>query len=196
MAEAREDRRLFLIDPEKRGVLPLDAFHIPRRLARTVRSGPYTVTINKDFAAVMRACAAAAPGREDTWINDPILELYQRLHALGHAHSVECRLDGALVGGLYGVALGGAFFGESMFSRARDASKVALTHLVARLRYGGFTLLDSQFWTAHLAQFGVVEISRHDFKQRLEAAVVIRADFRRMPDGVSGEDVVRLAAES
>ena len=147
MAETRRGDRLYWLDPELRGVLPLDRFHLPRRLARTVRGGDYAVTCDQDFARVIASCAAPAEGREDTWINRDIERLFTALHARGHAHSVEVRQGEALVGGLYGVVLGGAFFGESMFSLARDASKVALVHLVARLRLGGFRLLDTQFVT-------------------------------------------------
>ena len=171
MGERRDDPALYWVSPEFRGVLPLDGFHVPRRLARTVRSGHFTVTSNVCFAAVMEACAAPAPRREQSWINDEILRLYCALHAAGHAHSVECWQDGALVGGLYGVQLGGAFFGESMFSKARDASKVALVHLVEGLIRGGFTLLDTQFLTAHLASFGAVEIPRDEYLLELQAAM-------------------------
>ena len=159
MAERREDPELFWVSPEQRGVIPLDAFHIPRSLARVVRSDRFEVTSDDAFVDVMRACAAPAPGRGQSWINAEILRLYTALHASGHAHSVECRRGGKLVGGLYGVTLGAAFFGESMFSRESDASKVALVHLVARLIAGGFQLLDTQFLTAHLARFGTVEAS-------------------------------------
>ncbi len=175
MAETRRGNRLYWLDPERRGVLPLDRFHAPRRLLRTVRSGPYTVTSDQDFPAVIAACASSAPGREDTWINPDIERLFSALHQQGHAHSVECRWEGALVGGLYGVSLGGAFFGESMFSRARDASKVALVHLVARLRAGGYQLLDTQFTTSHLEQFGTEEVPRDDYKRLLAAAVDVPA---------------------
>jgi leucyl/phenylalanyl-tRNA--protein transferase len=171
MAETRRGNRLYWLDPERRGVLPLDRFHVPRRLLRTVRSGPFRVTSDQDFPAVVAACASSAPGREDTWINPDIERLFGALHQLGHAHTVECRQDGDLVGGLYGVSLGGAFFGESMFSRARDASKVALVHLVARLRVGGYQLLDTQFTTSHLEQFGTEEVPRDDYKRLLTAAV-------------------------
>lgn len=196
MAEAREDRRLFLIDPEKRGVLPLNNFHVSHRLARTVRSDKFAITVDRDFPAVMRACAAAVPGREDTWINDPILDLYQRLHETGFAHSIECRFDGELVGGLYGVALGGAFFGESMFSRMRDASKIALVYLVARLIVGGFTLLDSQFWTPHLGQFGATEMDRAEFKRLLEDALTRRPDFARLPTDLSGAQLLQSITQT
>jgi len=171
MAERRGDPTLYWVSPEKRGIIPLDAFHVPHRLARTVRSGAFTVTADTAFRDVMEACAAPAPGREETWINDEILRLYCALHATGHAHSVECWQDGALVGGLYGVRLGAAFFGESMFSRARDASKVALVHLVDGLKRGGFVLLDSQFITAHLARFGAIEIPREQYLMKLAHAL-------------------------
>jgi leucyl/phenylalanyl-tRNA--protein transferase len=196
MAEAREDRRLFLIDPEKRGVLPLENFHVPHRLARTIRSDRYHITVDLDFPTVMRACAAPMPGREDTWINDPIIELYERLHKMGFAHSVECRVDGELVGGLYGVALGGAFFGESMFSRARDVSKIALVGLVARLIAGGYSLLDSQFWTPHLGQFGAAEIERVEFKRRLDRALKQHGDFLKLPTGLSGAQLLQSITQT
>lgn len=171
MAERRGDPTLYWVSPEKRGVIPLGSFHVPQRLARTVRSGRFTVTSDQAFREVMLACAAPAPGREESWINDEILRLYMALHAGGHAHSVECWQNGALVGGLYGVRLGAAFFGESMFSRLRDASKVALVHLVDALRRGGFTLLDTQFITTHLAQFGAVEIPRAQYLSLLNQAL-------------------------
>jgi leucyl/phenylalanyl-tRNA---protein transferase len=182
MAETRRSERLYWLDPERRGVLPLDRFHLSRRLARTVLSGAFSVTVDEDFVGTIEGCASAAPGREDTWINPQIERLFSELHQLGHAHSVETRQHGQLVGGLYGVAIGGVFFGESMFSMVRDASKVALVHLVARLRLGGFRLLDTQFVTAHLAQFGAVELPREDSKARLAAAVDVPARFPRAPD--------------
>ena len=178
MADAREDERVFLIDPERRGVIPLDGFHISRRLARTVRSEPFEIRADTAFRAVVQACAASRPGRTETWINHPIEDLYVRLHELGFAHTVECWEDGELVGGLYGVSLRGAFFGESMFSRRRDASKVALVHLVARLLVGGYRLLDAQFMTEHLTQFGAVEISRLDYHRRLDQALSVEAEFQ------------------
>jgi leucyl/phenylalanyl-tRNA--protein transferase len=189
MAETRRGDRLYWLDPERRGVLPLDRFHIPRRLLRTVLSEGFQVTVDRDFAAVIAGCAAMAPGREDTWINPQIEQLFGDLHRMDFAHSVECRRDGRLVGGLYGVSLGAVFFGESMFSLERDASKVALVHLVARLRLGGFRLLDTQFVTAHLAQFGAEEIPRDDYKTCLARAVEREAHW--MPD----PDPVRLEAE-
>jgi leucyl/phenylalanyl-tRNA--protein transferase len=182
MAETRLGDRLYWLDPEQRGVLPLDSFHLPRRLLRTVLSGGFEVDADRDFAAIIAACAEAAPGREDTWINAEIERLFTELHRLGHAHSVECRQHGGLVGGLYGVVLGGVFFGESMFSRVRDASKVALGHLVARLRLGGFRLLDTQFVTRHLNQFGALEIPRDAYKALLAASVDTPARWLARPD--------------
>jgi leucyl/phenylalanyl-tRNA--protein transferase len=177
MAETRRGDRLYWLDPELRGILPLDGFHMPRRLRRTVFSGVFTVESDQEFARVIANCAAPAEGREDTWINRDIERLFTALHTLGHAHSVEVRQDGMLVGGLYGVVLGGAFFGESMFSVVRDASKVALVHLVARLRLGGFTLLDTQFVTAHLTQFGACEVPRDTYKTLLEDAARVSATW-------------------
>jgi leucyl/phenylalanyl-tRNA--protein transferase len=171
MAERRGDPTLYWVSPEKRGIIPLDSFHVPRRLARTVRSGAFTVTSDRAFRTVMEACAAPGPGREESWINSEILRLYTALHIGGHAHSVECWQGNRLVGGLYGVRLGAAFFGESMFSRVRDASKVALVALVEGLNRGGFVLLDTQFITAHLARFGAVEIPRQQYLRRLHDAL-------------------------
>ncbi len=187
MAETRRGNRLYWLDPEKRGVLPLDGFHLPRRLLRTVRSGMFEVVSDRDFPAVMAACAASAPGREDTWINGDIERLFGELNAAGQAHSVECYLDGEMVGGLYGVSLGAAFFGESMFSFARDASKVALVHLVARLRLGGYRLLDTQFTTTHLEQFGTQEVPREAYKRMLAAAVDEPAHWGAADDAILAE---------
>ena len=175
MAERRDDPALYWVAPERRGIIPLDAFHVPKRLARTVRSDHYRVTSDLAFVDVMRGCAEAAAGREESWINAEIVRLYSALHASGYAHSLECWDGDALVGGLYGVHLGGAFFGESMFSRSRDASKVALVHLVARLLAGGFVLLDTQFLTAHLAQFGTIEISQAAYLAQLKRAIAVTA---------------------
>ncbi|MBK1661991.1 leucyl/phenylalanyl-tRNA--protein transferase [Paracraurococcus ruber] len=192
MAESRRGDRLYWLDPERRGIIPLDAgFHLPKRLLRTTLSGPYEVTADRDFAGAIAGCAAPAPGREDTWINPEIEYLFLSLHRQGHAHSVEVWEAGRLVGGLYGVVLGGAFFGESMFSRARDASKVALVHLVARLRLGGFTLLDSQFLTEHLSQFGAHEIPRAEYKRRLAHAVTAEAAWLPAPDPVALQAEIR-----
>jgi leucyl/phenylalanyl-tRNA--protein transferase len=181
MAEARDDPELYWIDPERRGILPLERFHVPKRLARTVRHCPFDIRIDTAFRAVMLGCAESAPGRDGTWINERILDLYCELNERGRAHSVECWRDEKLVGGLYGVSLGAAFFGESMFSRETDASKVALVYLVARLIRGGYELLDTQFVTSHLAQFGAVEISRDEYRRRLAHASAARADFHALP---------------
>ncbi len=180
MADSRNDDRVFLVDPERRGVLPFDRFHISRRLARTVRSDRFEVRIDTVFSDVVAACAAPRPGHPDTWINQSIERLYLALHHLGHAHSVECWREGELVGGLYGVSLRGAFFGESMFSIERDASKAALVHLVARLIAGRFKLLDAQFQTEHLSQFGTEEISRREYRRRLKLALREDADFQAL----------------
>jgi leucyl/phenylalanyl-tRNA--protein transferase len=199
MADSRDDPRIFLLNPDLRGILPLDGFHVPRRLRRTIRQDTFEVRVDTAFEDVVEACAEPAPDREDTWINERIVDLYQNLHARGDAHSVETWRDGELVGGLYGVRLGGAFFGESMFTRERDASKVALAHLVARLIAGGFVLLDTQFITEHLRQFGAVEISREQYQALLASARTTEADFYSLgsssPDAaasgfsVSGETV-------
>ena len=178
MAESRGSDRMYWLDPALRGVLPLDAgFHLPRRLRRTVLSGRFTVTADQDFAGVIRGCAEPASGRSDTWINAEIERLFLELHRRGFAHSVETWSEGRLVGGLYGVTLGGAFFGESMFSRVTDASKVALVHLVARLRLCGYVLCDTQFLTTHLARFGTVEIPKAEYKARLAAALDVPAHW-------------------
>lgn len=179
MAEAADDPELFWVEPEQRGVLPLDRFHLARRLARTVRADRFAVTCDTDFEGVIGGCAAPAPGRKGTWINAEIRRLYGELFARGFVHTIECRHDGVLVGGLYGVRLGGAFFGESMFSRETDASKVALVHLVARLRAGGFVLLDTQFLTDHLGRFGAEEIPRRLYRTLLADAAARPADFHR-----------------
>lgn len=188
MAAARRDPEIHWVDPEIRGVLPLDRFHLSRSLARTARREAFELRIDSAFGAVVAACAAPAPGRRSTWINRPIQRLYGDLFRLGYAHSVECWRGGALAGGLYGVALGGAFFGESMFARARDASKVALAHLAARLAAGGFRLLDVQFHTAHLARFGAVEVPRAEYLRRLAAALEAKADFYSLPAPESAAD--------
>lgn len=193
MAESRTSPTLFWVEPDFRGVLPLETFHLPRRLKRTIRQTPFEVTVDRDFRGVMLACAAAAPGRRDTWINETILALYTELHKFGHAHSIETWEGEALVGGLYGVSIGGAFFGESMFSRRTDASKIALVHLVARLKEGGFELLDTQFVTEHLKQFGTIEIPRADYQERLARALRADADFFRLPRN-AGPDAVLAAA--
>lgn len=182
MAEAADSDVIRWIEPKRRGILPLDAFHVPRSLRKTLRREPFVITADQAFTAVMHGCAAPAPGREDTWINAQIVALYSALHAEGHAHSIESWQDGELVGGLYGISIGAAFFGESMFSRATDASKVALAHLVARLRLGGYKLLDAQFITQHLARFGAVEIARARYMRLLGDAIVQQATFYREID--------------
>ena len=195
MGETRDDPRVFLVEPERRGVIPLNGFHISSRLRRTVRSEAFEVRVDTAFAAVLEACAAPAPGREDSWINGPIRRLYAELNARGHAHSVECWQDEQLVGGLYGVTLGGAFFGESMFSRARDASKVALVHLVARLKRGGWRLLDAQFLTAHLSQFGAVETPQAAYLRLLRAARMVRPNTRSLFEPMTGTEAVFYALQ-
>ena len=198
MAESADDPTLFWVEPELRGVIPLDGFRVASRLARTVRSDAFIVTVNKAFKAVMDGCAAPQPGREETWINRRIRELYTGLYALGHCHSVECWQGEELVGGLYGVSLGRAFFGESMFHRARDASKVALVHLVARLLAGGFELLDTQYVTEHLKTFGAVEIPRRRYTVLLDKALAgPPANFARLPIDrpILGAEALAIIAE-
>ncbi|KIZ40260.1 MULTISPECIES: leucyl/phenylalanyl-tRNA--protein transferase [Rhodopseudomonas] len=196
MSESVDDPTLFWVEPELRGIIPLRGFHIASRLARTVRSDAFTVTVNRDFKAVIDGCAAPQPDRDDTWINRRIRELYTELHRIGHCHSVEVWQDGDLAGGLYGVSLGRAFFGESMFHRARDASKVALVHLVARLIAGGYVLLDTQFVTEHLRSFGAVEVPRQRYRKMLDAALKGMAAFDVLPVDapVSGADALAIIA--
>lgn len=186
MAESARSTRIAWFHPHRRGVFPLDAFHVPRRLRRRVRGGAFDVTVDRDFAGVVDGCA----DREDTWINAEIRDAYAALHALGHAHSIEVRADGALVGGLYGVRLGAAFFGESMFSRRTDASKVALVHAAARLRAGGFRLFDTQYLTPHLARFGARALGRRAYHRLLEDAIAADADFGALPEQASPAQVL------
>lgn len=192
MSEDRDDPRLFLVDPEERGIFPLDHFHIPRRLRRTLRTTSFQVRIDTAFDQVVHLCAEADEGREETWINHPLESLYSALFSRGLAHSVEVWGGQDLVGGLYGVCLNGAFFGESMFSRVTDASKIALCHLVARLKVGGYSLLDAQFHTDHLAQFGLIAISREDYRTRLHQALAIEADFYALGPQADGEGVLHV----
>ena len=194
MAETADDPDVFWVDPEQRGILPLDGFHLPRRLARTLRQDVFDVRCDTAFEAVVRGCAEPTPERPQTWINEEIVRLYAALHRLGFAHSVETWRGGELVGGLYGVALGAAFFGESMYSSITDASKVALVQLVARLRLGGFRLLDTQFVTDHLQRFGAVEISRAQYHRRLTAAMQLKAYLPRWP--LAGAAVVSVLQSS
>lgn len=200
MAESADDPSLYWIEPEMRGLIPLDGFHVPSRLRRTIKADVFEVVVDRDFDAVINACAAPTKGRRKTWINQRIRTLYGALHRMGRAHSVECWREGQLVGGLYGVSLGRAFFGESMFSRETDASKVALTHLVARLKAGGYTLLDTQFVTDHLRQFGALEVPRREYQRLLNAALVGSADFYCVGAagfaGMSGEDCLQLVSQT
>jgi leucyl/phenylalanyl-tRNA--protein transferase len=186
MADSRHDASIFLVQPAKRGVIPLDGFKVSHRLARTVRSDRFEVRVDTAFARVLEGCAAPRPGRMETWINRTIEQLCLELFERGEAHSVEAWLEGRLVGGLYGVSIGAAFFGESMFSVERDASKVALVHLVGRLRRGGFTLLDAQFMTDHLKRFGAMEITKVDYRRRLASALARTADFDAAGPYVAG----------
>ncbi len=194
MAESRGDAGFFIVDPEFRCVLPLDRFHVPRRLARTLKQHRFHFTIDRDFPAVIDACAAPGPEREDTWINTDIRALYLELHRRGIAHCVEARIGDNIVGGLYGVAIGGAFFGESMFSRTTDASKAALACLAARLRFGGYKLLDAQFITPHLEQFGAQTLPRRIFHALLGAALEARGDFCALAENASGADLLGILA--
>ncbi len=192
MAESADDPALYWIEPQHRGVLPIGSSHFPRRLLRTVRSTPLIVKTDTSYEAVIDGCAASRPGRTSTWINKRIRALYRELFQLGHCHTVEVWNGDRLAGGLYGVALKGAFFGESMFSYERDASKIALVHLVARLKAGGFTLLDTQFVTDHLRQFGTIELERDEFQTELEKALEAEADFATLPPVVSGAEAVAI----
>ncbi|RKR03097.1 leucyl/phenylalanyl-tRNA--protein transferase [Maricaulis maris] len=196
MAEGRDDPRIYLLDPDERGIIPLDGFHASRSLKKTVRQDVFQVTVDHDFAAVVAGCATPASGREETWINDGIIRLYGDLHTAGYAHSVECWSGDDLVGGLYGVSLGAAFFGESMFSRRRDASKVALVHLIARLKAGGYSLLDTQFTTEHLQSFGAQTISRSDYRAKLADALIFEADFNTLPDEITGDQALQSITQT
>ena len=193
MAESADDPELFWVDPRRRGILPLEAFHVPHKLRRVVLQGSFEIRCDTVFEEVIRGCAEATEKRPNTWINDEIMRLYAALFDRGAAHSVEAWQDGTLVGGLYGVSFGAAFFGESMFSRATDASKVALVHLAARLRIGGYRLLDTQFLTPHLARFGGVEITRARYHRLLADALTYRASFPvALPDAARGDPLAAL----
>lgn len=196
MAESADSDDLFWVDPEMRGVLPLDTFHIPRRLQRTIRSAPYRVTVDHCFRDVMMACASPRADGSGTWINDTIIDLYCQLHQKNHAHSIEVWDGEDLVGGLYGVSLGTVFFGESMFSRARDASKIALTYLVARLKCGGYTLLDTQFVTSHLSQFGAIEIERDVYKLKLAHAIVETGRFTQLSADAAPAEILQSITQA
>ena len=196
MGRKRADPSVVWVLPDLRGVLLLDDARAPKKLKRLVAREPFEVRINTAFHDVLLGCAEPAPGREETWINDPIEEVYCELHRLGFAHSVECWKDGALVGGLYGVAIGGAFCGESMFSRVDNASKVAMVHLIARLKLGGFRMLDTQFYTEHLSQFGVEEMPNEDYQGLLAEAINLDADFLRAPDQLSTTSVLQSITQT
>lgn len=196
MAEARDDARIYLLNPDERGILPLDGLHIPRRLRRSMKRSAYRITIDTCFNDVVAHCAAPAPGREETWINDGIRSLYSDLHTQGYAHSLEVWEGPHLAGGLYGVSLGSAFFGESMFSNRTNASKIGLIHLVARLKAGGFTLLDTQFTTDHLENFGVVTIERDAYLERLAIALDKPGDFYALDMDLPAQDILHLAVSS
>ena len=193
MAESADDPQLYWIEPQARGVLPLNGVHVPRKLAKTIRQGVVDIRVDTDFERVIEGCAASRPNRESTWINEPIRQLYRDLYAQGYCHTIEAWHDGQLVGGLYGVALGGAFFGESMFSTMRDVSKIALVYLCARLIKGGFTLLDTQFVTGHLRQFGTIEVDKVRFHELLEPALAVTtADFWRLHRNATGSEVLAV----
>jgi leucyl/phenylalanyl-tRNA---protein transferase len=194
MAESAKDKNLFWVDPEQRGIFPLDGLILSRSLTKTVRSDRFEVKVDEDFDAVIDSCAAAARGREKTWISARIKRLYRQLFDIGHVHTVECWAEGSLAGGLYGVHLGAAFFGESMFHRANDASKVALVHLAARLSKGGFRLLDTQFVTPHLASLGAIEVSKQAYRRRLADALAHEGNFWVWPKGMSVSGRCALAA--
>ncbi|MGQ0741738.1 MAG: leucyl/phenylalanyl-tRNA--protein transferase [Alphaproteobacteria bacterium] len=195
MAEARNSRQTLWVRPQERAVIPLDGFHVPHRLARTVRNDRFEIRIDTAFGEVIQACAAAGSGRPQTWINDDIIDVFEKLRSRNLAHSVEAYADGGLAGGLYGLALGGVFFGESMYSRTRDASKVALVHLAARLKAGGFALLDAQFPNEHLTQFGAVVVGRARFEKMLSKALKLEADFQVLDHG-SGSAIGSAAGGS
>jgi leucyl/phenylalanyl-tRNA---protein transferase len=194
MAESADDPALYWIEPEMRGIVPLDGFHLPARLARTVRTTSFVVHIDRDFEAVIDGCAEPKPDRSRTWINARIRRIYRALHERGHCHTVEVYDGDDLVGGLYGVSLGRAFFGESMFHRARDASKIALVHLVARLKAGVYRLLDTQFVTEHLRSFGAVEVPKRRYHRLLEDAITGNGDFAALPIDrpISGEEALEI----
>ena len=191
MSEARDDPDVFWVLPEMRGTLPLAEFYMPRSLKKAVKQDRYEIYLNRDFRQTMQKCAEPATGRRDTWINARIIETYCELYEMGHAHSVEAWQEGEMVGGLYGVSLGGVFFGESMFSRATDASKIALVHLVARMRAGGYTLLDTQFYTEHLAQFGIRELPKAEYQLLLDQALLLEGNLLALPHPADGSTILQ-----
>jgi leucyl/phenylalanyl-tRNA--protein transferase len=196
MSESADDPDIFWVEPDRRGVLPLDKMHIPKRLARKIRQEPFQVRCDTDFQGVINMCAEQADDRPETWINQTIRDLFSELYELGLVHTVECWDGEELVGGLYGIALAGTFFGESMFSRRDDASKIALVYLVARLKAGGFMLLDTQFTTPHLETLGVIEISKEDYQNRLAGALQVHGDFGAMPPSVSSSTVLQSITQT
>lgn len=196
MSEDRYAREVFWVRPDVRGVLPIRGLHVPRSLKKRVRQAPFEVRVDTAFTSVMEGCAAPQTDRWQTWINAQILEAYGELHEMGFAHSVEAWLDGELVGGLYGVSIGGAFFGESMFSVVTDASKVCLVHLAARLLAGGYVLHDTQFTTDHLKRFGAEDVTARDYAHRLKRALAVRGDFRAMPDQMSGASILQSITQT
>ncbi|MCR9213515.1 MAG: leucyl/phenylalanyl-tRNA--protein transferase [Proteobacteria bacterium] len=196
MSDSRDDPDLFWVDPDRRGIFPLDQFHIPKSLVKTIRKSPFKVTVDTAFREVMEECAAGNEGRDTTWINQTILDLYTELHRRGHAHSVECWQDGKLVGGLYGVSFASVFCGESMFTRVTDASKVALVYLVARLRHGDFTLLDAQFLTDHLARFGAIEIDRDEYHNLLGEALRTTGNFYSLSSDADAAEILQSITQT
>lgn len=196
MAETRDSEELFWVEPKIRGILPLDGFHVPRELKKLIKKERFRVTANKAFLKVMRLCGSPAAGREETWINEDILALYGKLHEQGYAHSIEVWEMGELAGGLYGVAIGGAFCGESMFYLKTGASKVALAYTVARLKAGGFVLFDVQFLTGHLKRFGAIEVSQDEYLAELQKALELTPDFYSLPEAASTGEVLQLIAQT
>lgn len=199
MAESADAEDVFWVDPDERGIFPLDQFHVPKKLARKIRTEPFDVRINTAFRDVMLRCAETTNNieRQNTWINDLILNRYAELHELGYAHSIECWQGDDLAGGLYGVSLNGAFCGESMFHRVTDASKIALVYLVARLVAGGYVLLDTQFVTDHLSQFGAIEIPRAEYREKLKVALEIdHTDFYALNENAKTDTILKLAANN
>ena len=195
MAESKDDATVLWVNPKIRGIIPLDNFHVSKSLKKTIRSQKFRITCDTEFERIMRCCATVSDTRDETWINDDIIQAYTELYEFGFAHSVEAWLDNELVGGLYGVSMGAAFFGESMFSRARDASKVALVQLVSRLHQGGYELLDTQFITDHLKQFGAIEIPALDYLERLEKAINLKAEFAaELPQTVISGNLEKIFA--
>ncbi|ADM10255.1 leucyl/phenylalanyl-tRNA-protein transferase [Parvularcula bermudensis HTCC2503] len=196
MAEDRFAKEVFWVRPDIRGVIPLKGFHLPKSLRKVVRQDRFEVRLNTAFREVMRGCAAPRTNREQTWINGQILDVYDRLHLQGNAHSIESWRDGQLVGGLYGVSIGGAFFGESMFSTETDASKVALVHLVGRLLAGGFRLLDAQFQNDHLTQFGAQEIVAKEYQHMLNEALAVKGDMTALPAQIRGSTILQSITQT